>query len=285
MCHTITRTASSVELEYDGRRLSLQWTQNRIHYHARVFSITFTGFADLSTTVSRELAGALLSETLAILADLQPLVIRATLEDEKLLVVLQELGFLLTRGVYVVAIEVSKLSPSSEEEVHTPLHLTSLREATALTSARELTAVWADAYAHAARLDPATLKELTDDERHSLFLGDEDLDADLSTCAFLDRQLIGACPVYRAGGELERELGEVGVAAPWQERHTEISLSMLRYAADHAAKNGVTRFLAEVDADAPSSVYLFADLPGRVVESLVSLMYVPKWASNPGNER
>lgn len=59
---------------------------------------------------------------------------------------------------------------------------------------------------------------------------------------------------------------------------------MLRDVADRAASNGVVRILAEVDADAPSSVYVFADLAGQVVESLVSLMYVPKWVSGPACE-
>ena len=39
------------------------------------------------------------------------------------------------------------------------------------------------------------------------------------------------------------------------------------------------RLQVEVDSDAPWGLYAFADLPGRVNESLVSLMFVPKWAT------
>lgn len=284
MDHTVTRTADSVELEHDGRRLAIGWSRNRFHYHRRVLRLAFIGFDGVPGNVVKELVDAMLSEAFAATADLQPLLLRVTLEDEKLLAALQELGFLLARGVYVVSIEVSDLLRSPKVEVLTPLRLTSLQEATALVSEDELTAVWTDAYGRAARLDPATLEELTGDERRALLLGDEELNADLSVCAFLDERLVGVCPVYGGSGELERELGAVGVAAPWLERHSEISLAMLRDVADRAAGAGVSRILAEVDADAPSSVYIFADLPGRVVESLVSLMYVPKWVSGPRSE-
>lgn len=247
--------------------------------------MAFTGFDGLPAEVARELAGALLSEALAVIADLQPLLLRVTLEeDTELLPALQELGFLLARSVYVVAIKVPDLLSSPNVGAPKALRLISLKEATALVSEDELTAVWTDAYGRAARLDPATLGELTGDERRALFLGDEELDADLSVCAFLDERLVGVCPVYGGSGGMERELGTVGVAAPWLDLHPEISLAMLRDVADRAASEGVARLLAEVDADAPMSVYVFADLPGRVVESLVSLMYVPKWVSGPGRE-
>ena len=247
--------------------------------------MAFTGFDGLPAEVARELAGVLLSEALAVVADLQPLLLRVTLEeDTELLPALQELGFLLARGVYVVAIEVPDLVSSPNVGAPKALRLISLKEATALVSEDELTAVWTDAYGRAARLDPATLGELTGDERRALFLGDEELDADLSVCAFLDERLVGVCPVYGGSGGMERELGTVGVAAPWLDLHPEISLAMLRDVADRAASEGVARLLAEVDADAPMSVYVFADLPGRVVESLVSLMYVPRWVVGPGRE-
>lgn len=285
MGHSITRTADSVELEHGERRLSLRWARNRVHFHPRVFRLAFAGFDGLPPGVARELAGALLSEALAALADLQPLLLRVTVEeDTELLPALQGLGFLLARGVYVVAIDVPDLLSSPDEGVPKSLRLISLKDATALVSEDELAAVWADAYGSAARLDPATLGELTSEERRALFLGDEGLDADLSVCAFLDERLVGVCPIYGGSGDLERELGTVGVAAPWLERHSEISLAMLRDVADRAAIIGIARILAEVDADSPSSVYVFADLPGRVVESLVSLMYVPQWVSGPGSE-
>lgn len=160
--------------------------------------MAFTGFDGLPAEVARELAGVLLSEALAVVADLQPLLLRVTLEeDTELLPALQELGFLLARGVYVVAIEVPDLVSSPNVGAPKALRLISLKEATALASEDELTAVWTDAYGRAARLDPATLGELTGDERRALFLGDEELDADLSVCAFLDERLVGVCPGLR----------------------------------------------------------------------------------------
>src|SRR5690606_3188977 len=120
------------------------------------------------------------------------------------------------------------------------------------------------------------------EERRALLPGDPRQDAHLPEGAHDAAQLACVCPAYRAGDSVERGSGTVGVAAPWLKRHVGISLAMVRSAAGRASSRGVERLLAEVDADAPESVYLFADLPGRVVESLVSLMYVPEWSATLG---
>src|SRR5690625_1037601 len=278
MEHPITRKAGSVAIEYDSQLLSLSWSRNRFHYHPRVFRVSFSGFEGVVPEVAREMAKALLIEARAILSDRQPLLLRVTLEqDAHLLPLLQELGFLFARGVHLVAIDVPTLLGSPVRALPGHLRMRSLNESTALVSTDDLTAVWAEAYGRAARLDPATLGELTVEELHALFPGDQDLDAHLTVCAFEGDQLVGVCPVYRGDDDLVCELGTVGVADPWVAMESEISMAMLGAMARRAASMGVERLIAEVDADAPSSVYLYADVPGRVLESLISLMYVPKW--------
>lgn len=278
MEHPITRSANAVALENGGQRLSLSWSRNRIHYHPRVFRLSFAGFEGANAELMREQASALLSEALTVLSDQQPLLFRVTIEhDAHLLPLLQELGFLFARGVHLVAIDVPTLLRSPVRALPGHLRMRSLNESTALVSTDDLTAVWAEAYGRAARLDPATLGELTVEELHALFPGDQDLDAHLTVCAFEGNQLVGVCPVYRGDDDLVCELGTVGVADPWVAMESEISMAMLGAMARRAASMGVQRLIVEVDADAPSSVYLYADVPGRVLESLISLMYVPKW--------
>jgi len=278
----ILRSADAVELEYGAQRLGVRWSRNRVHYQPRVFRLDFVGFAAVPADVVGELAGVLVAEARDALVGYRPLLLRVTVgQDSDLLPHLQKLGFLFARGVYVVAFEVPDLLGAAEEESLAALRLVSLGEAAALAAEEELMAVWAEAYGRSARLDPATLGVLSAEELRALFLGDEDMDWDLSVCAFAGGELVGVCPAYRGSGDVERELGAVGVAASWLEWQSVISVAMVRSVAGRAAGRGVERVVAEVDADAPSSVYAFAELPGRVVESLVSLMYTPNWVVAP----
>ena len=139
-------------------------------------------------------------------------------------------------------------------------------------------------YGRTARLDPATPDMLRAKEQNELFLGDPDMDANVSVCAVAGGQPVGLCLAYRGTDPLEMEFGPVGVGSDVVDRHQEISLSMVRSAAGRAAELGVKLMQAEVDSDAHWGLYPFADLPGRVVESLVSLMYVPKWSLATGRE-
>jgi len=278
----ILRSADAVELKYGAQRLGVRWSRNRVHYQPRVFRLDFVGFAAVPDDEVGELAGVLFAAARDALVGHRPLLLRVTLgQDSDLLPHLQKLGFLFARGVYVVAFEVPDLLGTTEESSPAALRLVSLDEASALTSEEELMAVWAEAYGRSARLDPATLDALSAQEQRALFLGNEDLDWELSVCAFAGGELVGVCPAYRGSDDLERELGAVGVAASWLEGQSVISLAMVRSVAGRVTGRGVERLVAEVDADAPSSVYTFAELSGRLVESLVSLMYAPNWVVEP----
>ena len=208
----------------------------------------------------------------------RPTLLRVTLEaGSPLLPRLQALGFLLVRGVHVLALDVADLLRAPGAAADGALRMVPLAAARSLVSEDELMDALEQAYGRAARLDPATPENLSGEERRSLFLEAEDLDEQLSVCALEGESLVGICPVHTGEDERERELGAVGVIAGWGERHTEVSLAMIRAVAEVVEVRGVERLVAEVDADAPFSVHTYAALPGRVTESLVSLMYVPKW--------
>ena len=277
----MTRSDDAVELAVGGRPLRLRWARNRLHYQPSTFRLTLEGFEGLpaeGTEVAGEALETLLAEAQAALAPHRPSVLRVTVESgSALLPHLHALGFLFVRGVYVLALQVADLVRAPAAAADQALRLVLPAEARALASEGEIMAAWEEAYGRGARLDPATPDALSEEERRSLFLGYEDLDTELSVCAFEDDKLVGICPVHVGNAERERELGAVGVAAGWEERNTEMSHAMIRAVAERAEARGVERLLAEVDADAPYSVHTYAALPGRVVESLVSLMYVPRW--------
>src|SRR5690606_416529 len=146
-----------------------------------------------------------------------PLLLRVTLDSRAaLLPHLRDLGFLDVRGVYVVTFATSDLfdqEPGSSIDTASGVRLVSLSEAVRLVGEAALVEVWAAAYGRAARLDPATPHALPEAELRDLFLGDEDLDSDVSVCALASQRLVGVCPVYRSGDPLQVELGPVGVGA------------------------------------------------------------------------
>lgn len=285
MQHDVLRTADSVSATLDGRHgVAIKWSRNRLHFHPRVFRLAFQGFDGVSTQEVDAVLPRLFSEALAGLAEHDPLLLRVTLDaDARLLSSLREQGFLDARGVHLVSIEVLDLLDYGSGlgvDAGAAIDMVSLAEATHILEEKALVKVWLEAYGRAARLDPVTAGALSEVELRDLFLVDEDLNTDVTVCAVEGERLVGVCPVYRTNEPLQMELGTVGVGDSELRRHQAVSLAMLRNAAERAAGRGVERFIAEVDADAPDTVYLFAELPSRVTESLVSLMYVPNW--NPG---
>lgn len=282
MQHKATRAGDAVELEAGGWLLRLRWFQNRLHYQPGVYRLTWEGFPDLpqelpSEHVSKHLR-VLFAEARAALAEHRPSVMRVTVASASpLLPHLRRLGFLSVRGVHILELQVADLLEAAGSSHDGAFHLLPLEEARPLVPDDDLMTVWEQAYARAARLDLATPEMLFAEERRSLFLGDEDLDTALSICAFSGDSLVGICPVYSGDDEREREIGTTGVADGWEGRHVEASLAMIRGAAARAQAEGVELLVAEVDADAPYIVHTYAALPGKVVESLESLMYVPQW--------
>ncbi len=271
---------SSVSVDLvGGRQAVIGWMRNRLHFHPRVFRLTLEGFEYLPDDEVEQLVGKLFYAALDALAEHDPLVLRVTLDmGVSLTPHLRKLGFLDARGVHVVTFGVSDVLGREVRGSGAQLRLVSLSEALAAVGEQELLEVWTEAYGRAARLDPATPSALVASELRDLFLGEDGLATRMSVCAFFEDRLVGVCPAYRSGDALEVELGAVGVRSDALDRHTEISLAMVHDVAERAARQGVRRLIAEVDADAPLAVYPFADLPGRVTESLQSLMYVPRWA-------
>ena len=277
------RTADSVRIALEGgHEVAIRWLRNRLHFHPCVLRLAFEGFDDVPPDDAYALLRRLFPFALTCPAEHEPLLLRVTLDSgAALLPHLRDLGFLDARGVHVVNFAISDLL-NEEEGVSAgkapEARLVSLAEAVRLAGEAALIEVWAAAYGRAARLDPATPHVLPAAELRDLLLGDEDLDVHLSVCVLASERLVGVCPIYRSPGDpLQVELGTVGVGAGESEQHQAVSSLLLRAAAERAAEMGVERLVAEVDADAPESVYLFAGLPGRVSESLVSLMYVPRW--------
>lgn len=266
-----------------NRMIAVKWQRNRLHYNPRIFNLYFDGQCMLSSNEEGQLR-TLLSKALATLAEYDPLLLRVTLEsDSPFLSPLRRLGFLDTRNVYIVGFWILQLLQEEEEvavDYIPSIRLVSLEEALATASEKALTELWLEVYGHTARIDPATPHQLSAPELQDLFLGDENLDRSVSVCAFDGERLVGICPAYETGAAQEMELGTVGVETKSMGRHQEISLAMLRSAARRAANKGMERFSLEVDSDSHWSLYPSADLSGQVEEVLVSLMYVPKWASS-----
>lgn len=229
---------------------------------------------------------ALLDEALTVLAAHDPLVMRVTLvHDSPLVAPLQKVGFHLSRSVLVVEFDVQELlaqPPVSDARAGQQLQLVSLREALDLSSEEELLDLWLDVYGQTAHLDPVSKGLLSAEEWRELFLGDASLDSGASVCVFTDGRPIGICPVYLGSAPAEMELGTVGVGTRFMDLHREASLLMVTDVARRVAPLGVKRLLVEVDSDAPWGLYAFADLPGRVVETLASLMLVPRWDAGDG---
>lgn len=264
-----------------NRVIAVKWQRNRLHYNPRIFSLYFEGQCTLLSNEEGQLR-TLLSKALATLAEYDPLLLRVTLDSgSPFLSPLRQLGFLDTRNVYVVGFRIPELLQVEDASAYLPsIRLVSLAEALVTTSEEALTELWLEIYGHAARIDPATPHQLSATELHDLFLGDGNLDHSVSVCAFDGERLVGICPAYETGAAQDMELGTVGVETKSMGRHQEISLAMLRSASRRAANKGIERFSLEVDSDSHWSLYPSADLPGQVEEVLVSLMYVPKWASS-----
>lgn len=284
MHHAAVRATGSVSVALgEGREAVVRWSRNRLHFHPRVFRLAFEGFGGAPEGEALGLAWRLFSAARTALVVHDPLLLRVTVEaSDPLLAHLRRLGLLDARGVHVVRFAVPDLRGRalvSRSALGSAVRLVSLEEALVEVPPAALVEAWATAYGRAARLDPATPEELTEEELHDQFFGDADLDTDLSVCALTEGRLVGLCPVYRSEDRLEVELGTVGALAEMSERRLGVSRAMLRDVARRAADQGIELMCAEVDADLPESVYLFAEMPGRVVESLVSLMYVPRWAA------
>lgn len=270
-----------------NHRLSVRWWRNRLHYHPRVLTLSFEG-SSASLQVDDESIRTLFAKALTKFAGLDPLMLRVTLESgSPLLPPLRRLGFLDTRTVFVVGFDVPgilRMSAPLAADAHPRVRLVSLAQALEAVSEEALTALWLEVYGRTARLDPATPHQISTKEQHEMFLGDGELDRSVSVCALEGERLVGICPAYRTNDPLGIELGSVGVGSGSLERHQELSVAMVRSAASRAATTGVRRMSVEVDSDAPWGLYAVADLPGRVVESLVSLMYVPKWSQGARSE-
>lgn len=103
------------------------------------------------------------------------------------------------------------------------------------------------------------------------------LNPDISSCAFIQDELVGIGMVYASGKPEEVELGLIGVLEKHLPSHQEITLAMLTQSIDNAIKAGTTRLAAEVDSDDPWTLYTLADLPFEVADESISLVWPPRW--------
>lgn len=260
----------------------LRWFQPRLHFHPRILLLAFEDFEALAVAD----LGPVIEEVCRILrAGVDAggaLLLRVTLDERSVLLpFLKRSGFLETRRVYEPVLPLDGPIPEFGERLATiagrPVRVLGLSEARARVGEEALVRLFWEVYGRVARLDAATPERLTEQERTSLVVGDEDLEWRATTCAFFGERLVGLCSVYRGEAREELELGPFGVAEASLAHHEEVTLAMLRASIVRAMELGASRLRAEIDSDDSRTLLTCAALPFRTDRVAVSLVFAPRW--------
>lgn len=257
----------------------LIWHHNRAHYHPRVIRLNFQGFDLLGPADLSDALAETLTELTQKTASLKPLLFRTTVASHSpLLPALSNHGFLQTRHVYEPALRLDERLTMELSRWRDPvvkggrLRVTTFSENPHQSALADLAQ---EVYQRTSRLDPATPNMLEPGELWGALL--DGLNPDISSCAFIQDELVGIGMVYASGKPEEVELGLIGVLEKHLPSHQEITLAMLTQSIDNAIKAGTTRLAAEVDSDDPWTLYTLADLPFEVADESISLVWPPRW--------
>lgn len=275
---TVHAQHGHVSISSNEHNVSVQWQLNRMHFHPRIVRLAIHGLDTTAEAEHEPVLRQLLTDLKRQIEVFDPLLIRATVgAGTKVHDALLNLGFFETRRVLepvlqldlpTVEILSASVSQSADPHIDTiPL--------TAANDHEQLLDLLIQVYARTSRLDPATPERFERKELWSLFT--DDIDWELSTCAYQAGELIGICAIHRGVKASEVELGLLGVLSSQLDKHSAVTLAMLGRSVHAVRATGISQLRAEIDTDDPWVLRTCAELPFRRAAESVSLALAPKW--------
>ncbi len=260
----------------------LTFFRNRVHYHPRIYSVTFSDFAsDVDAVViSHQLYDNLVQE----LRTDSPLLLRTGVDEgDDLYAVLRSLGFRDYRRVYSPVLDIEAFDLESIQDTESRFAALGYRivrladlELTAGVEA-QLYDLHTEVYTDTSTIVPATPKRFGQREWLEAFVYSNDVLPDAFFIAAKGNEFVGFGNLFMGVAEGELETGTFGTKRTYRHHHREIMLAIKAREIAYAKQHGYATIRAEIDAENPWILQICAELPFVQGRDYISMVRVMNW--------